>query len=487
MENSINKIIPSFEEINEPKMVAIVHTSGSGSKVFQAFVDGHEEIFMVPAYPLMYFYPHWQEWKVSMENNWSWQNILDVFCEKHASVLDSRKIPGFNGMKNLGEKKNEYICIDENYFKHLVLHFLRNQDISSRNFLLAIHYAYSFCLGEDISKKKILVYHIHSAEYLTKFLFKDFPDVLTIGMIRDPRSNLERRYKGSLRNVDDGKLNVSDALIYRKRPYLFACKMVFDGLNLLEGLPLENIRVIKHEDLIFNIGKVMRASANFFNIKYNPNLENITFGKKIWWGAAVYDMKPTNKVNPTILSKDWKKTIGKIDWFIREGILYDFFKKYGFELAKYNNDNWINRSLLILAIALPAKVERRVFWEYCIPSNHFKFLKSCIAEATNKVSLKNYTWNATYLYKWTYRDLKLWQKRWYISVLKSCNSGNSCAVRFTGQIIYVVFNYLRFLFSIITYSGIIVKRCRLQYRYLFRRFKADNILPEEIINSHKTY
>lgn len=487
MENNINKTLPSFEDIPKPQMVAIVHASGSGSKVFQAFIDGHEEVYMVPAYPLMYFYPHWQTWEKSLVNNWTWQNILNVFCEKHASVLDSRKIPGFNGMTNLGDNRNEYISIDENRFKQIVLYLLKKQTITSRNFLLAIHFAYAYCRDEDISKKKILVYHIHSSEYLVELLFKDFPDVLTVGMIRDPRSNLERRYKGSLRNVDDGKLNVSDALINRKRPYFQACEHGFNGLNLLNGLPLTNTKVIKHEDLILNLEKVMRTSAAFLGITYNSNLENISFGKKIWWGAAVYDMKPTNKVNSTILSKDWKNSIGKTDWFVREGVLYDFFKKYSYELLKYKNDNWINRAILLIAIALPSKIERSVFWEYCNPKNHIEFLKACIAEATNKVPLKDYTWNATYLYKWTYKDLKLWRKRWYVNVLELGNSKSSHIIRFSGQLIYVSSNYFRFLFSLITYPGIIVKRCLLQYQYFFRRLKSDNILPDEIINTYKTY
>ena len=94
----------------------------------------------------MYFYPHWQTWKTELKNKYTWENILNTFCEKHASVLDTRKIPGFNGMTNLGNSGNEHISIDENKFKQTVLFLLKNKEISSKNFLLAIHYAYSYCL-----------------------------------------------------------------------------------------------------------------------------------------------------------------------------------------------------------------------------------------------------------------------------------------------------------------------------------------------------
>ena len=62
---------PRFRDLPEPKMVALYAANGSGTKVYQGFLDGHPELYMVPAYPLMYLYPHWYEWRDSLKD-WSW-------------------------------------------------------------------------------------------------------------------------------------------------------------------------------------------------------------------------------------------------------------------------------------------------------------------------------------------------------------------------------------------------------------------------------
>ena len=49
--------------LQEPQMVALVVGNASGSKLLQSFLDGHNEVISIPGYPLVYFYPHWNEWK----------------------------------------------------------------------------------------------------------------------------------------------------------------------------------------------------------------------------------------------------------------------------------------------------------------------------------------------------------------------------------------------------------------------------------------
>lgn len=46
-----------LKEIKIPKTVALLTGNGTGTKVFQGFFDGHPNIYMIPGYPLTYFYP----------------------------------------------------------------------------------------------------------------------------------------------------------------------------------------------------------------------------------------------------------------------------------------------------------------------------------------------------------------------------------------------------------------------------------------------
>ena len=109
--------ISDFDGNTPQEVVALVTGNGSGTKLFQALLDSHDQICMIPAYPLIYFYPHWVTWKEELKHNWNWEGIIDMFCLKHASVLDSRKIPGHNGMTTLGDTQDEYIKIDEAHFE----------------------------------------------------------------------------------------------------------------------------------------------------------------------------------------------------------------------------------------------------------------------------------------------------------------------------------------------------------------------------------
>ena len=44
-----------FDDIPVPTMVALTPGNGGGSKLLQSFLDSHDQLYMIPAYPLMYF------------------------------------------------------------------------------------------------------------------------------------------------------------------------------------------------------------------------------------------------------------------------------------------------------------------------------------------------------------------------------------------------------------------------------------------------
>ena len=81
-------------------------------------------------------------------------------------------------------------------------------------------------------------------------------------------------------------------------------RYMYEGLDILQDVPLEQIRVIRHEDLYYNSNDVMRAIAEFISVDYHSCLETITFGNRIWWGDSIYDMEPMNTVNHKEVSFD---------------------------------------------------------------------------------------------------------------------------------------------------------------------------------------
>jgi hypothetical protein len=471
---------PRFGDIPEPTMVALYTANGSGTKLYQGFLDGHPQIYMVPVYPLMYFYPHWFQWREEMKDNWNWKALIDVFCIKHASLIDTRRIPGHDGLAGLGDEQDEFLSIDEALFREYLAHLLDGEPVSARTFLLAVHYAYAFCRGEDLSKKKVLVYHIHVHEYLPQYLFADFPDALVLGTVRDPRSNIRGRYNSSEVGVDLIKMNKTDALIFRRRVYYFIMRYMFEGLDILNGYPQDRIRMIRHEDLYYKPEAIMRATAKFLGIDYQPCMAGITFGGKSWWGVGVYDMEPMNAVNPKVVSKEWQKRIDPLDWFVFEGLYFHYMNKYGYERYKYQN-SFLNRLLLFFAMLLPSKVERDVFRSYLSLSYFREFLDACRNEANGSISLKDYSFNAYYRHKWTQKDLNLHRPRWYIELVKKSTGRSGDAKKKDSGVagmLYIAVNMSRYGLSILSYPIIIFKRWCVTGAAYLRMIRQKNALPD---------
>ena len=80
---SISESPPRFRDIPEPRMVCLYTGNGSGTKLFQGFLDEHPQILMVPGYPLMYLYPHWDEWRAQYGSDFDWLKAVDLLCERH--------------------------------------------------------------------------------------------------------------------------------------------------------------------------------------------------------------------------------------------------------------------------------------------------------------------------------------------------------------------------------------------------------------------
>lgn len=459
-------------------MVALYAGNGSGTKVYQGFLDGHPELYMVPAYPLMYLYPHWDQWRTEMGGSLHWRAIIDRFCVHHASVIDTRRIPGFDGLAKLGEDQSEFIAIDENLFRSVLAYMVEEEMPSARTLLLAVHYAYAWCRGEDMKRKRVLLYHVHVHEYLPRYVLRDFPDASVIATVRDPRSNFSGRYWHSEVAVDAARYNATDAAIYRRRVYYFISRYFYEGLDILDGVRPERMRVVRHEDLLHRLDDVMRASAQFIGISEHPCLTAMTFGGRSWWGDEIYDMKPMNTVNPRVASRDWAKKIGRIDWFVFEGLFRNYMSRYGYPPERYTVDSAWNRLRLAMAILVPSRVERQALAGYLKPSGWRAFLRSALDEAAGRAPLKDYSFNAYYRHKWTQRGIDAWRPRWHVDMLKRALRNGNTIRRRGAQAIYVTVNLVRYVGAILSYPAWIVRRWRVSFAAYRRMIENRNVLPD---------
>jgi len=479
---------PRLREIPEPQMVGLHAGCGSGSKAFQSYLDNHPQIYMVPAYPLLYLYPHWRRWEQELKDDWGWPAIIAAFCVQHASVIDSQMIPGHNGMTALGNNRDDHVTIDGELFRAFLSHLLQDEPVSSRAFILAVHYAYGFCRDEDFEPKRVLVYHIHIQAYVTTYLKHDFPDMLIVGMVRDQRSNHRGRYEHSIAAVQKQKLNSSDAVVLRRRNYYELYRLLFHPSAPVKNADPTKTRVVRAEDLHLRLEDVMRAVAEFLGIDFHPCLLESTFGGLLFWGDAVYNMKPMNKFNPRIVSLGWQETLAPMDWFVLEGLFYDYHKEYGYTSYKYTKDTWANRAKLFFLMLLPSQMERREFLNYFKPATLLDFIVACNSEATGNAPLKDYSFNAYYRHRWGNEDLMLWKPRWYRGLVKpaldNTAGGRSPQVAATmkkaAQICYVAVNFGRYGWAALTQPFWVVKRWPMSISAFSVLLTKTSVLPRTL-------
>lgn len=479
---------PRFSEVKEPRMICLHCGNAAGSKAFQSYLDGHPEIYMVPAYPLTYLYPHWFQWQDELGDDRSWATLIEKFCLQHASVINSERIPGHNGMRTLGSSQDEGVAIDETLFRNYLSHLLDGEPVASRTFTLAVHYAYAFCRGEDLSQKKVLLYHIHVPVFVRDYLYPDFPEMLTIGLVRDQRSNIKGRYVHSAVNVENIRLNKTDAIVYRRRTYYQISRLLYEGSEVVKDIPTERVRVICAEDLVHRREKVLQAVADYIGITFHPTLRDSTFGGLAYWGDPIYNMKPMNTFNPRMASEEWKATLAPMDWFVLEGLFHNYSRAYGYPDYKYTEDSALNRALLLGAIMLPSKVERQEALNYLNPLYFAKFIAVALDEASGRTEIKDYSFNAHYRHRWTSNDLNLWKPRWYMRFLlntrrraeKAKIPGLATVVRSVGQVVYVGANIGRYTHAVVSHYYWIYRRIRLCFEAYGRMVTRSDTISQTL-------
>ena len=191
------------------KLIALsLFISGAGSKLLQSQMSNSQELMQLPSYPLLYFYSHWDEWTKKYKKL-SVNKIFILLMKHHASVIDSNKIKGFNGLTNLGKNKNKSIVVSKKKFKKYFFTYLKDKEINSKNTLVAIHYSFTKACNKNISKAKYILFHVHNYEYYNRYFVKDFPDSKLILITRNPLENFWRKaYTNS--NIEKDRYDFSD-------------------------------------------------------------------------------------------------------------------------------------------------------------------------------------------------------------------------------------------------------------------------------------
>ena len=453
------------QKFKKIKVLALLAGPGSGSKVFQSFIDGHPQVLMIPGYILMYFYPHW---KKHLKNHNNWTKIINHFLKLHPSIIDAKNLKGGDYLFNLGLNKKQSVKINKKKFIKKLKYYLKGEEINSKNFFLAIHLAYEYCLGKNLKAKKILFYHMHVCWYI-KYLYNDFQDTKTITMIRELKSNIPNRIP-SFEKPNEMHLNKTDAIFFKTRSYKNTIFEDFFSLDYLKRFQNKDHRVIRHEDLLIKKKEILENFCKFVGISFKNTLLKSTINNYIWNYKFNKNTTLKNGVASHIVDYD-KKNFFNYEIFWINSLSKNFNKHYSYK-NQILSFSIFNKILSLFFIILPSKKELSLLFNFFT----FKFIKiyfESLYEEAFKIKLKQYEKNAFYSHKWSNKNFPFKFINFLISKINKKKN-------IFWIIVYILLKILMFIFipAVIVYEYIF--RIMICFRVYFRDIRGLRFFPKKI-------
>ena len=302
----------------------------------------------------------------------------------------------------IGKTKTKSVKVDKKNFIKILNNYLKDEEINSKNFFIAIHLAYANCLSENIKQKKILIYHMHVCWYIDDF-YQDFKDAKTITMLRELKSNIPKRIP-ALEKPNEMHLNKTDSIFFKTRSYKNIIFEDFFSLDYLKRFQNKSHRVIKHEDLITRKKSIMKNFCNYTSTSYSPSLLKSTINNLTWNYKYDNKVELKNGVAKHILDYD-KKNFFNYELFWLNNLIKQFNKTYSYKINNGNKTNFlgINIILSFLFIFLPSKKELSLFLTFFSFKFFNTYMKTLYQEAF-KIKLKQYEKNAFYFHKWSNKN-----------------------------------------------------------------------------------
>lgn len=343
-----------FNHISKLKTYSIIATTRSGSDFLQSLCDGHPQIITFNG-NFMPYYEFFSDPIFFNKKNKDLNLIVDKFIYKYFHKLNSRY--DFLEKKYLlGKKKNQTIKISIPTFKKHLINFLKINTLNKKNFYLSVHAAYELCLGYDILKKKVIIFHPH---VLSEFflLNKDFPDTHILLTCRDPRS----AFYSCITNY---------LPYFREKNNLNFFLEIFS--NLLR--PIENLNkyknnnytIIRLEDLPSQ--NLMTNFSKLLNIDYKKSLLKPTFAKMLWGEDSLSKRKYSLKWSKNRTNNNYNKKMSKYDILILNSI---FFKRLNIYKYDIRSNLFYSHFFRFIFIFLPTTYELKIMFIYNIEKIFF--------------------------------------------------------------------------------------------------------------------
>ena len=230
--------------------------------------------------------------------------------------------------------------------------------------LIAVHLAYAQLMGQDLSKKRWIVYPAHSAPMDDIGpLSQDFADVRFVHMVREPIHNLDSMQRllmdlarDSLPHLDVFSC-VLHQMFYDRAPQAPVC-----GVPLYSIYPFpvpQGARsiAIRLEDLHTKSRDTLEGLCRWLQLDWDDCLLQSTFAGKKWWSRP--GMRRLNGFSKNIIGRE--PQFGRFDRWRLARIASPILRQYEYPGPGGASGGYADYVALLFSILLPFELEFRCF------------------------------------------------------------------------------------------------------------------------------
>jgi hypothetical protein len=317
--------IRHFDVENMERVVSILPCGRSGSFLLTSYLDGHDDVLMLPLYLSTSIYEFYDSNKrLSLLDKLITYPVALKFFEGDFSILAANYYAAVKAVFKVLDSQS--------------LAFLE----SSRSFFLFLHVTYSVALGRlPATRHPLIVFaqHTFNSE-LAKRLVEDFPQARFIHTVRDPLTNCGRSYPMFIPWSG-----------YLAPAYVVRMLGKYDEPHA--GMQ-SRTRAVRFEDLHLNLKMTMETVADWLGLRYQPSLLESTFNGVPW--VVERESSSWSGPRPEQAARD-ARNISFTDKGLLFAVLNEDFVAWNYPCHKSFKSPLVRVVIFILVFLVPMRIE----------------------------------------------------------------------------------------------------------------------------------
>ena len=319
-----------FDLAGMQRVVAICAWGSSGSLLLASYLDGHDDVIMLPAYTGDFLYAFFDNYRaLSLRDKLLVYPFLDhghfnFFFRGEHSVNGAEYFAAVNAT-----------CA---VYGDSPVEFLKSRQV----FIRLLHVVYCVALGRlPAGSRPLIVYQQHVPnEAQARYLVEDFAEVRFIHTVRDPISNCSRLFEQSFKVTGTRAAgNVIMVLTTQDAPHL--------------NMESRTIAV-RFEDMHLRVGETMRTVVDWLGLPYRPSLLESTFSGRQW--TATRGTATWSGADPAQAVRDCRN-VSFTDRCLLYAVLYEDFAAWNYRCPKIFRHAPVRILTCLLFLLIPMKIE----------------------------------------------------------------------------------------------------------------------------------